>query len=42
MEIYKQLLKQNVIAAPRGDRLRISPHLYNNRTDIEKLVRALP
>jgi selenocysteine lyase/cysteine desulfurase len=41
-EIYKHLLKQKIVVAKRGDCLRISPHLYNNFADIEKLVAALP
>ncbi len=36
------LKKQNIIAAPRGTRLRISPHLYNTTEDIDALLGALP
>jgi cysteine desulfurase/selenocysteine lyase len=42
MSLYSHLKKQNIIAAPRGDRLRISPHLYNTTEDIDALVNALP
>jgi cysteine desulfurase/selenocysteine lyase len=42
MALYNHLKKQNIIAAPRGERLRISPHLYNTADDIDKLVDALP
>ncbi|MDQ4121539.1 MAG: aminotransferase class V-fold PLP-dependent enzyme [Acidobacteriota bacterium] len=42
MQIYKHLQQQNIIVAPRGDRLRISPHIYNTREDIEKLIAGLP
>jgi cysteine desulfurase/selenocysteine lyase len=42
MELYAQLKKRNIITAPRGDRLRISPHLYNTVEEIEELVKALP
>lgn len=42
MGLYKHLQRQNIIVAPRGDRLRISPHIYNTRADIEKLIAALP
>lgn len=42
LALYAQLKKQNVIAAPRGERLRISPHLYSTTEDIEALIDALP
>lgn len=42
MALYHHLKKQQIVAAPRGDRLRISPHLYNTSEDIDKLVNALP
>ncbi|HKR00082.1 MAG TPA: aminotransferase class V-fold PLP-dependent enzyme [Pyrinomonadaceae bacterium] len=42
MALYHHLRKQNIMAAPRGDRLRISPHLYNTADEIETLVSALP
>ena len=41
MELYKRLAEQNIITAPRGDRLRIAPHFYNNREDIDRLLTAL-
>lgn len=40
--LYAQLKHQNIITAPRGDRLRISPHLYNSREEIDQFVDALP
>jgi selenocysteine lyase/cysteine desulfurase len=42
MALYSQLKRENIITAPRGDRLRISPHVYNTKEDIEVLVEALP
>lgn len=39
--IAARLEQANVIVAPRGERLRISPHFYNNSGDIEKLNDAL-
>ena len=42
MAIYDHLKKQNVITAPRGDRLRIAPHVYNTIEEIDHLVEALP
>lgn len=41
-EIAKILEKENIIVSPRGDRLRIAPHLFNNREDIERLIEFLP
>jgi cysteine desulfurase / selenocysteine lyase len=40
--LYHHLKKQDIITAPRGDRLRISPHLYNTTEEIDALVNALP
>lgn len=42
MALYKHLTEKNIITAPRGDRLRIAPHFYNNRQDIEALIESLP
>jgi cysteine desulfurase / selenocysteine lyase len=40
--LYAHLKRQNIFVAPRGDRLRVAPHLYNTAAEIETLVRALP
>lgn len=42
MELYAHLKRQNIIVAPRGDRLRIAPHLYNIAEDIDALTSSLP
>ncbi|HSE23010.1 MAG TPA: aminotransferase class V-fold PLP-dependent enzyme [Pyrinomonadaceae bacterium] len=42
MELYSRLKQGRIITAPRGDRLRIAPHFYNNHEDIDALVAALP
>jgi selenocysteine lyase/cysteine desulfurase len=41
MELYRRLAEQKIITAPRGDRLRIAPHFYNNHEDIDRLLGAL-
>lgn len=40
--IAEHLQTDNIIVSPRGDRLRIAPHFYNDRADIEHLIAALP
>jgi len=42
MALYAHLKTRNIITAPRGDRLRIAPHLYNTFDEIDQLVEALP
>lgn len=42
MALYARLKQQNIITAPRGDRLRIAPHVYNTPGEIDQLVEALP
>lgn len=41
-EIAQHLQNSKIIVSPRNDRLRIAPHFYNNREDIERLVEHLP
>jgi selenocysteine lyase/cysteine desulfurase len=42
MDLYAALKRQNIITAPRNDRLRIAPHLYNTPAEIDRLVESLP
>jgi selenocysteine lyase/cysteine desulfurase len=42
MSLYTHLRHQAIITAPRGGRLRISPHFYNTRDEIDHLIKALP
>ena len=40
--LFGVLRSQNIITAPRMNRLRISPHFYNTREEVDALVEALP
>ncbi len=42
MQLYQQLKSQQIVSAPRGDRLRIAPHFYNTFEEIDEIVSALP
>ena len=42
MDLYSHLKERSIITAPRGDRLRISPHLYNTSEEIDALLDVLP
>lgn len=41
-ELFRQLKAQNIVTAPRGNGLRIAPHIYNTKEDIDRLIVALP
>jgi selenocysteine lyase/cysteine desulfurase len=41
-QIATGLESEKIIISPRGDRLRIAPHFFNNIEDIDRLVAALP
>jgi len=40
-EIAARLENENIIVSPRGDRVRIAPHFFNNREDVERLAENL-
>lgn len=42
MALYAHLVSRNIVTAPRGDRLRISPHLYNTSQEIDEFIHVLP
>ena len=41
-DLFRALRSQNIITAPRMNRLRISPHFYNTREEVDALIEALP
>lgn len=41
-QVAAHLESEKIIVSPRGDRVRIAPHFYNNLKDIEKLLEVLP
>ena len=41
-EVAAHLERENIIVAPRGERVRIAPHFFNNREDIERLAESIP
>ena len=41
-EVAKTLLCKKIVVIPRGDRIRISPHIYNTKNEISQLIAALP
>ena len=42
MALYAHLMSRNIVTAPRAERLRISPHLYNTSQELDELIKALP
>jgi len=40
-QIAAELESKKIIVSPRGDRVRIAPHFYNNEADIDHLLEAL-
>lgn len=41
-ELYRLLQAKDIMTAPRVGRLRISPHFYNTREEVDGLLAALP
>lgn len=41
-QLYQHLDAQRIITTPRLNRLRIAPHLYNTRAELDRLLAALP
>ena len=41
-EIARHLENERIVVSPRGSRVRIAPHFFNNREDIERLAENLP
>jgi selenocysteine lyase/cysteine desulfurase len=42
MALYHRLQSNNIITAPRADRLRIAPHFYNTAAEVDEFIKALP
>jgi cysteine desulfurase/selenocysteine lyase len=42
MSLFHHLRERSVITAPRGNRLRIAPHLYNTIDEMDELIASLP
>jgi selenocysteine lyase/cysteine desulfurase len=41
-DLHRLLCARNIQTAPRMNRLRISPHFYNTREEVDALIAALP
>lgn len=42
MALYHQLAAKNIVTAPRGGLLRISPHFYNTHAEVDAFIQGLP
>lgn len=41
-DVAADLEKEKIVVSPRGKYLRIAPHIFNNRADIDQLIEFLP
>lgn len=41
-ELFRMLKAKGIVTAPRGNGLRIAPHIYNIEADIDRLIEVLP
>lgn len=41
-EIFKELASKNIVVSSRNNKLRVAPHFYNVRADIENFLQNLP
>jgi selenocysteine lyase/cysteine desulfurase len=40
--LIKKLAEAKIYVSLRGDAIRVAPHLYNSREDIDRLFEVLP
>jgi selenocysteine lyase/cysteine desulfurase len=40
--LIKRLTEAKIYVSLRGDAIRVSPHVYNNRADVDRLFELLP
>lgn len=42
MALYAHLMAKKIVTAPRADRLRIAPHIYNTQNEMDEFIKSLP
>ncbi len=40
-QLSKRLASENIFVSIRGDSIRVAPHLYNDKADIDRLFEVL-
>ncbi len=40
-EVVKKLFKKKIVVSARGEGLRVSMHIYNNKEDVDRFVSEL-